>query len=169
MTEEKKKSNETSGSEIVDLTINGKQYQVQVDNNWTLQRTLRYKLGLKGSSKTWCDQGACGSCAVIVDGKPYLSCMTLTVECNGKSIETIEGIAEAKHPLIESYIKHEAIQCGYCTPGFIVTAKALLDRNPDPTEDEVKQALSGNLCRCGTLPRHTQAVLDAAKVLRGEG
>jgi len=94
--------------------------------------------------------------------------MTLTVECKGKSIETIEGIAEAKHPLIESYIKHEAIQCGYCTPGFIVTGKALLDRNPDPTENEVKQALSGNLCRCGTLPRHTQAVLDAAKILRGE-
>jgi aerobic-type carbon monoxide dehydrogenase small subunit (CoxS/CutS family) len=92
--------------------------------------------------------------------------MTLAVECNGKTIETIEGISSGHHPLIDAYIKHHALQCGYCTPGFIVTAKALLDHNPNPTEDEIKEALAGNLCRCGTYPQHPKAVLEAAQVLR---
>jgi aerobic-type carbon monoxide dehydrogenase small subunit (CoxS/CutS family) len=151
----------------IKLNVNGKQYEVQVEPHWTLQRTLQFKLGLTGSAKTFCDHGECGACSVIMDGKTVLSCMTLAVECEGKSIETIEGIAAAKHPLIYSYMKWDAMQCGYCTPGFIVMAKALLDRNPDPTEEEVKQALSGNLCRCGTYPRHTKAVLEAAEQLRG--
>jgi aerobic-type carbon monoxide dehydrogenase small subunit (CoxS/CutS family) len=91
--------------------------------------------------------------------------MTLAIECNGQTIETIEGIAAANHPLIDAYIKHHALQCGYCTPGFIVTAKALLDHNPEPTEDEIKEALAGNLCRCGTYPQHPKAVLETAQVL----
>jgi aerobic-type carbon monoxide dehydrogenase small subunit (CoxS/CutS family) len=94
--------------------------------------------------------------------------MTLAIECDGKTIETAEGIAEAKHPLVESYIKHHTMQCGYCTPGFITTAKALLDRSPDPTEEEIREALGGNLCRCGTYPQHPKAVLEAANNLKKE-
>jgi xanthine dehydrogenase YagT iron-sulfur-binding subunit len=102
-----------------------------------------------------------------VDGRTVLACMTLAIECAGKKIETIEGIAKAKHPLIEAYIKYSCMQCGYCTPGFVVTAKAFLDKNPNPSVEEVKVALSGNLCRCGTYPQHIKAVLEAAKILRG--
>ena len=119
-------------------------------------------MGLLGS-KQFCDRGACGSCTVIMDGRPVLSCMTLAIECGGKKIETIEGIAEKEHPLIESYVNNNAMQCGYCTPGFVVTAKALLDSKAHPSEDDVKQALAGNLCRCGTYPQHPIAVLEAAE------
>ncbi len=152
----------------INLLVNGRPYQVEVEPHWTLQRTLQYKLGLHGSAKTMCDRGQCGSCTVIIDGRPVLSCTTLTIACDGKSIETIEGVAAAEHPLIHTYMKWDAMQCGYCTPGFVLAAKALLDRNPDPTEDEVKVALSGNLCRCGTYPRHIKAVMEAAAQLRGE-
>jgi aerobic-type carbon monoxide dehydrogenase small subunit (CoxS/CutS family) len=92
--------------------------------------------------------------------------MILAIECDGKKIETIEGITRTKHPLIETYVKYSCMQCGYCTPGFIVTAKALLDRNPDPTEEEIKQALAGNICRCGSYPQHIKAVIEAASLLR---
>jgi len=152
---------------LVNLFVNGRHYQVEVEPHWTLQRTLQYKLGLPGSAKTMCDRGQCGSCTVIIDGRAVLSCTTLTVACEGKSIETIEGVAAAKHPLIHAYMKWDAMQCGYCTPGFVLSSKALLDRNSDPTEDEVKLALSGNLCRCGTYPRHVKAVIEAAAELRG--
>jgi aerobic-type carbon monoxide dehydrogenase small subunit (CoxS/CutS family) len=94
--------------------------------------------------------------------------MTLAIECDGATIETAEGIAEAGHPLIESYVKHHAMQCGYCTPGFITTAKALLDRNSEPSEQEIMEALAGNLCRCGTYPQHPKAVLEAARTLKEE-
>jgi aerobic-type carbon monoxide dehydrogenase small subunit (CoxS/CutS family) len=100
-----------------------------------------------------------------MEGRPILSCMTLAIECDGKTIETVEGIAEKDHPLIEKYVEHHAMQCGYCTPGFVVTAKALLDKNSDPDEQEIRQALAGNLCRCGTYPQHIIAVQDAAKKL----
>ena len=153
---------------VVSFRVNGKPCRVEVEPHWTLQRTLQYKMGLPGSAKTFCDRGQCGSCTVIIDGRPVLSCMTLTVACEGKSIETIEGVAAARHPLIHTYMEHDAMQCGYCTPGFILSAKALLDRNANPTEDEVKVALSGNLCRCGTYPRHIEAVMKAAAELRGE-
>ena len=158
-----------TGSPTITLNVNGSEYKVQVEPNWTLQRTLQYKLGLTGSAKTMCDRGACGSCTVIIDGRPVLSCTTLTVECEGKKIETVEGIAADPKwaSLIKSYMKWDAAQCGYCTPGFVVTAKALLKKNPNPTESEVIQALSGNLCRCGTYPRQPKAVLEAAEVLRG--
>ena len=125
------------------------------------------QLGLTGV-KMFCDRGACGSCTVIMDGRAILSCMTLAIECDGKTIETAEGIAQARHPLIDSYVKHHAMQCGYCTPGFITTAKALLDKNPEPNEKEIMQALAGNLCRCGTYPQHPKAVLEAARTLKGE-
>ncbi len=154
-------------SEIeINLIVNGELYEVKIQSNWTLQYLLHDELGLTGT-KEFCDEGACGACTVIIDGRPILSCMTLAIECDGKTIETIEGIARASHPLIEAYVKHSCMQCGYCTPGFIVTAKALLDRNPKPTEEEVKKALAGNLCRCGTYPQHIKAVLEAASNLRG--
>ncbi len=150
---------------LIRLTINGEPYSVQVEPQWTLNYLIHDRLGLT-SPKMFCDRGACGSCTVIMDGRPILSCMTLAIECDGKSIETAEGIAQAKHPLVESYVKHHTMQCGYCTPGFITTSKALLDRNPDPTEEEIREALAGNLCRCGTYPQHPKAVLEAAHKIR---
>jgi len=149
----------------INLTVNGDLHKVRVQSNWTLQYVLHDELGLTGT-KEFCDQGACGACAVIMDGRAILSCMTLAIDCNGKNIETIEGIAKAHHPLIEAYVKYHCMQCGYCTPGFVVTAKALLDKNPNPTEEEIKEALVGNLCRCGTYPQHVKAVLEAASKLQ---
>jgi aerobic-type carbon monoxide dehydrogenase small subunit (CoxS/CutS family) len=150
---------------LIELVVNGETYGLRVQSNWTLQHVLHNELGLTGA-KDFCDRGVCGSCAVIMEGRPILSCMTLAIECDGKAIETIEGIAKANHPLIEAYVKHHCMQCGYCTPGFVVTAKALLDKNPDPKEEEVKEALAGNLCRCGTYPQHVKAVLEAANNLK---
>ena len=152
---------------IIELKINGQVYELKVRPEWTLYQVIHDRLGLTGV-KMFCDRGACGSCTVIMDGRPILSCMTLAIECDGKSIETAEGIAEARHPLIDSYVKYHAMQCGYCTPGFITTAKALLDRNPEPDEKEIMEALAGNLCRCGTYPQHPKAVLEAARTLKEE-
>jgi aerobic-type carbon monoxide dehydrogenase small subunit (CoxS/CutS family) len=149
----------------VRLTVNGEAHAIHVEPQWTLLRVLQQELGLTGT-KEFCGEGACGACTVIIGGRPVLSCMTLAVECDGSSVETIEGIARAGHPLIEAYVKHSCMQCGFCTPGFVVTAKALLDRKPDPTLDEIREALSGNLCRCGTYPAHFKAVTEAAAVLR---
>ena len=151
---------------LIHLIINGQAYELQVEPNWTLNYLIHDKLGMIGA-KMFCDRGACGSCTVIMDGRPILSCTVLAIHCDGKNIETPEGIAAAKHPLIETYIKYHCMQCGYCTPGFVVTAKALLDRNPDPTEEEVREALDGNLCRCSSYPQHPKAVLEAAEKLRG--
>jgi len=152
----------------VKLKVNGRAYELRVEPNWPLRDVLRQKLGLT-SIKDFCNgYGACGSCTVLMNGRPVLSCMLLAAECEGAIIETVEGIADAKHPIIEAYIMNWTAQCGYCTPGFVVTAKALLDRNTNPTVDEIKEALSGNLCRCGSYPVHIKAVQDAAKILRGE-
>jgi aerobic-type carbon monoxide dehydrogenase small subunit (CoxS/CutS family) len=152
--------------ETVHLVVNGDLFQIDVQSNWTLQYVLHDKLGLTGT-KEFCGQGACGACAVIIQGRPILSCLTLAIECDNKNIETIEGIARTKHPLIEAYVKHHCMQCGFCTPGFVVTAKALLDKNPAPTVDEIKEALAGNLCRCGTYPQHVKAVQEASRKLLG--
>jgi aerobic-type carbon monoxide dehydrogenase small subunit (CoxS/CutS family) len=147
------------------ITINGQKYKFQVEPDWTLYHLVHDRLGLTGT-KLMCDRGACGSCTVIMNGRPILSCMTLAVECDGQQIETVEGIAASNHPLVEQYIKHHCMQCGYCTPGFVVTAKALLDRNLNPTEQEIREALGGNLCRCGTYPQHSKAILETAELLR---
>ena len=160
--------NETVSETKITLVVNGDTHDVIVQENWTLQYVLHDVLGFTGT-KLFCDEGACGACTVIMEGRPVLSCMTLAIECDGMHIETIEGIARTEHPLIESYVKHSAMQCGYCTPGFIVTAKALLDRNPNPTPDEIREALAGNLCRCGTYPQHVKAVTEAAGILEQEG
>ena len=149
---------------MIRLTLNGDEYQIQVQPEWTLNYLIHDKLGLT-SPKMFCDRGACGSCTVIMNGRPILSCMTLAIECDGNTIETAEGIADAGHPLVETYVKHHCMQCGYCTPGFITTAKALLDRNPDPKGEEIREALGGNLCRCGTYPQHPKAIMEAAEIL----
>ncbi len=150
------------------LHVNGKDCEVLIEPHWTLQRTLQYKLGLTGA-KQMCDRGACGSCSVIIDGRTVLSCMTLAVECEGKKIETVEGIAADPKwkPLIDSYCKWDAMQCGYCTPGFVVSAKNLLAKNPRPTEEDCRQELAGNICCCGTYPRHPTAIMEAAGVIKG--
>lgn len=151
---------------LITLFVNKQRHEFQVEPNVTLYTLIHDRMGLIGA-KMFCDRGACGSCTVIMEGRPILSCMTLAIECDGKRIETVEGIAAANHPLIETYVKHHCMQCGYCTPGFVVTAKALLDKNPNPTEEEIREALSGNLCRCGTYPQHPKAVAEAAKLLQG--
>jgi len=150
------------------LNVNGKEYDVQIEPHWTLKRTLQFKLGLTGA-KQMCDRGVCGSCTVIIDGRAVLSCTTLAVECEGKAIETIEGIAANPKwkPLIDSYCKWDAMQCGYCTPGFLVGAKALLDKNSNPTVEDCRQALAGNICCCGTYPRHPTAIMEAAQAMKG--
>lgn len=150
----------------IEITVNGGKYRYAVEPHWTLRQILRDHVGYT-SPKDWCGgQGACGSCTVIMNGRAVLSCMTLACECDGAKIETAEGIAKAKHPIIQAYIDANAFQCGYCTPGFVCTAKALLDRNTNPTEADVRDALGGNLCRCGTYQRHPIAVLDAARKLK---
>jgi aerobic-type carbon monoxide dehydrogenase small subunit (CoxS/CutS family) len=163
---------ETTGTEpgaapvTIELTVNGGKYRYAVEPHWSLRQLLRDQIGYT-SPKDWCGgQGACGSCTVIMNGRPILSCMTLACECNGAKIETAEGIAKAKHPIIQAYINNNAFQCGYCTPGFVCTAKALLDRNSNPTEADIRDALGGNLCRCATYQRHPPAVLEAAKNLK---
>ncbi|MDR2356438.1 MAG: (2Fe-2S)-binding protein [Clostridiales Family XIII bacterium] len=153
----------------VALTLNGKPRSLTAAPHWTLQRALRFAAGLTGT-KHMCDRGVCGSCTVILDGRAVLSCQTLAVECEGKTVQTVEGIAaEPKwQPLIDAYCRHDAMQCGYCTPGFLVSAKALLDKNPNPTEAECREALAGNICICGTYPRHAEAILDAVREMAKE-
>lgn len=151
-----------NGREVT-LELGNEPHQVQAAH--TLAYTLRERLGLVGTKIT-CDNGACGSCTVIMDGAAVLSCMTLTVECDGSDITTIEGLADretgALDPLQQSFIDHTAFQCGFCTPGMIMSSKALLDANPAPSEAQVKEALSGNFCRCISHYQVVQAVLDAA-------
>ncbi len=144
---------------LIRLTVNGEAHVMLVEPEWTLYYLLHDRMGLTGA-KMFCDRGACGSCTVIKDGRAILSCMTLAIECNGARIETVEGVAVTHPKLIEKYAEHHAMQCGYCTPGFVVTAKALLDKNPDPTDQEIREALAGNLCRCGTYPQHPIAIQD---------
>ena len=148
---------------VVTLNLNGRQCEALIEPHWTLKRTLQFRLGLTGA-KHMCDRGVCGSCTVIIDGRAVLSCTTLAIECEGKAIQTIEGIAADPKwkPLIDAYCRWDAMQCGYCTPGFLVSAKALLDKNPNPTEQDCREALAGNICICGTYPRHSTAILEAA-------
>lgn len=153
--------------ETMVLTINNVEYKVQIEPYWTLRQTLKHAVGLTGSAKEMCDRGECGSCSVLIDGKPALSCTTLVTTCGGKQIETIEGIAADPDwaPLVDAYVKWDTMQCGYCTPGMLVQAKYLLTQNPDPSEEDIRKAMSGNLCRCGTYSRHVSAIQEAAKAL----
>lgn len=134
---------------LVNVKVNGQSHTLVVNANTTLLDMLRKNLGLTGTKKG-CELGDCGSCTVIIDGKTVNSCLVLAVEASGKEILTIEGLAEGNelHPLQKAFIDYGAIQCGYCTPGMILSAKALLDRNSSPSEEEIKAAIGGNLCRC---------------------
>lgn len=151
------------------LHINGADVEVYVEDHWTLRETLLRAVGLTGNAKEMCDRGGCGSCTVLIDGVPALACTTLVVECNGKEIETSEGIAAdpTYRPLVEAYVKYDASQCGYCTPGQFTVAKYILTKYSDPTEEQIRTELSGNICRCGTYSRHVQAIQEAASVMRG--
>jgi aerobic-type carbon monoxide dehydrogenase small subunit (CoxS/CutS family) len=152
----------TSGK-LVSFKVNGTSVSKYIEAKWTLLEVLRRELGLKGT-KNSCDYGECGVCSVIVDGKLKLACMMLAVEVEGKNIETIEGLAkgDSLHPIQEAFIQYPAFQCGFCTPGMIMTTKALLDENSRPTEDEIRRAISGNLCRCGEYARITVAIQKLA-------
>jgi aerobic-type carbon monoxide dehydrogenase small subunit (CoxS/CutS family) len=148
----------------VALTVNGKKQTASVDPRRTLLDLLRNDLDLTGTKKV-CDRGSCGACTVIKDGEPVYACMTLAVECEGAKVETVESLAKGDryHPLQVAFVEHDALMCGFCTPGFLMASKALLDRNKKPSLDDVKSACAGNICRCGTYPRIFDAVLDASK------
>ena len=151
------------------LSVNGEPVDALVDPAKTLLEVLREDLQLTGT-KHGCELGECGACAVLVNGEPVLSCLTLAVEMQGAAVTTIEGVAEGGqlHPLQDAFADHGGSQCGYCTPGIILTAKALLDKNPTPTRDQIREALSGNLCRCGTYQRIRNAIQQAA-ALKAKG
>jgi aerobic-type carbon monoxide dehydrogenase small subunit (CoxS/CutS family) len=152
------------GETNVQLEINGRSQTVWVEPRTTLADALRNKLNLTGT-KVVCDRGSCSACTVWINDKPVNSCMTLAVDAEGQKITTVEGLARdgKLHPVQEAFIEHDAAMCGYCTPGMVMSAAALLERNPNPTLDDVKAATSGNLCRCGTHPKVFEATLAAAK------
>ena len=149
------------------LTINGETHDVPAAPHETLLSVLRGRLDLTGT-KLVCGRGECGACTVHLDGEPAYSCITLATACEGVAITTIEGVADGDdlHPLQAAFIEHDALQCGMCTPGQIMSALALLERDPDPSEEAVTRWMSGNLCRCGAYPKIARAVLDAARTIR---
>ena len=166
--------------DTIKLTVNSKKYEFTIGDDvepweslaydvypWDmLIWTLREKLGLTGT-KLSCDRGACGTCTVLIDGKPALSCMVLTADCDGKEILTIEGLSDPVsgnlHPIQEAFIENNGTQCGFCAPGMVMATKALLDKNPNPTKEDIKWALAGNICRCGNYNLITKSVLAAAE------
>jgi len=153
--------------QLMEFRVNGERYEVAVEPNRTLLEVLWEDLGLTGT-KMGCNQGECGACTVLLDGIAVCACLTLAVEAKGKEILTIEGLASngQLHPIQQAFMDHFAVQCGYCTPGMIMSAKALLDKTPDPTEDEVRRALQGNLCRCTGYVKVIEAILAAKEKMK---
>jgi carbon-monoxide dehydrogenase small subunit len=151
--------------EIV-LNVNKMNYKVAVEPQRTLVEVLRDTLGLTGTKKS-CNEGECGACTVLMDGKPAASCLVLALDAQGKEITTIEGLSEGEklHPIQEAFVKYAAIQCGFCTPGMVLSAKALLDENPTPTATEVRKGISGNLCRCTGYQQIVDAILAASQTM----
>ena len=149
---------------MIELNVNGEAHTVIAEDHRTLLEVLRESLGLTGTKEA-CDLGDCGACTVLIDGKPTLSCLTLALDAQGKEITTIEGLAKngQLHPVQKAFVDKGAVQCGFCSPGMILTSKALLDNNPHPTEHEVRQGISGNLCRCTGYVKIIDAVLAAAE------
>lgn len=152
--------------QIIALKINGSTYEVAAEPRDTLLETVR-QLGFKGAKEA-CDLGECGTCTVIIDGMPVLACLTLALEAQGKEITTVEGLAEGQelHPIQKAFVDHGAIQCGFCTPGMIVAAKALLDENPNPGPEDINAAIGGHLCRCTGYAKIREAVRAAGKTLQ---
>ena len=159
----------------IKLNINNKTHEVEVESRTTLLSVLRDGFDTNGNhldltgAKQICDRGECGGCTVQVDGKAVYSCMTLALEAQGKQITTVEGLANGDrlHPVQEAFVQHDALMCGFCTPGFVVAAKSLLDQNPSPSPDEIKEGLAGNICRCGTYPFIFEAVETASRKMGG--
>ena len=153
----------------ISLTVNGEYEEVFVQSNWTLLQTLREQLSMTGT-KNGCTAGECGACTVLLNGEPVNSCMVLGLECDGAEVVTVEGLSENGElaPIQNAMIESGAIQCGFCTPGVMINAHALLERNPDPTEDEIKTAMVGNLCRCTGYVRIIDSIKEAAKEMAAE-
>jgi aerobic carbon-monoxide dehydrogenase small subunit len=156
--------------EIVTLRVNGREYEVILEPQLLLVDVLRDQIGLTGT-KYACGAGDCGACTVLIDGLPSFSCLTLAVTVRDKSILTIEGVADGNrlHPLQQAFVDHGAVQCGFCTPGMILSAKALLDEDPEPSREDIKKALGGNLCRCTGYVKIVDAVEAAAAAMRERG
>lgn len=154
----------------IHVNVNNRGYSLQVQPHWTLAHVLREKLGLTGT-KIACDEGACGACTVLIEGETVLSCMKLAVECNDKKILTIEGLSQGDRldPIQAAWLEEHGAQCGFCSPGMILTAKAFLEENSDPTEPEVRRAMSGNICRCANYDHIVNSVLAAAKKIQERG
>jgi len=155
--------------QAIALEVNGDTYEVLVSPNQTLLEVLREKLGLTGTKKG-CDLGACGACTVLLDGAAYLSCLMLAVDAVGKKIVTIEGLSQGGelHPLQKSFVELGGLQCGFCTPGIIMTAKAVLDEEPQPTEESLKKKMAGNLCRCTGYKKVLDSIMGATARMGGE-
>ncbi|HWP42278.1 MAG TPA: (2Fe-2S)-binding protein [Blastocatellia bacterium] len=156
------------GKTEVALMINGARRVVEVEPRVTLLEALRHELDLTGAKRV-CDRATCGACTVIMDGKPVYSCSVLAIDAQGKAITTVEALSQGDrlHPIQQAFVDNDAQQCGFCTPGFVVACKAFLDKNPNPTPEEVRRGLGGNLCRCGTYMGVRAAVLQAAKAQKG--
>lgn len=155
---------ESEMKKLISLTINNEEYELAVAPNQTLVEVLRYELGLTGT-KQGCGVGDCGTCTVILDGKPVNSCLVLAVQANGKHVLTIEGMQtdQGLHPIQQAFVDKGAIQCGFCSPGMILSAKSLLDQNPKPDESEIRMAISGNLCRCTGYQKIVEAIQHASE------
>jgi xanthine dehydrogenase YagT iron-sulfur-binding subunit len=152
----------------IQLTINGRVHRLEIEPRVTLLDAVRNRLGMTGLKRV-CDRGSCGACTMIVDGRTIYSCSTLAIEAQGKAIRTVEGLAQgtALHPVQQAFCRHDALMCGFCTPGFVVASVALLEKTPKPTPDEAHKALDGNICRCGTYVKVLQAVMNTQGVRRG--
>ena len=152
----------------VTLKIDGRVVKALIEPRRTLLSVLREELGLTGS-KRGCGRGQCGACTVIIDGETAYACLTLAIDCEGREIRTVDGLAagERLHPVQEAFVAHDAYQCGFCTPGQVMSAVALLEHNPHPSEDEIRHEMAGNLCRCGAYPNIIRAIVAAAE--KGEG
>jgi carbon-monoxide dehydrogenase small subunit len=153
--------------EEITLKVNGIDYRLSIEARRTLLEVLRENLGLTGTKKS-CNEGNCGACTVLMDGQPVASCLVLAIDAQGKEILTIEGLSEGEklHPIQEAFLKHGAIQCGFCTPGMVMSAKAFLDENPEPTTTEVRKAISGNLCRCTGYQHIVDSIMAASKMMQ---
>ena len=153
----------------IDVVVNGKEHVLEVGVSETLVEVLRERLGLTGS-KIGCNRGECGACTVLIDGESILSCLTLAIECDGKSILTIEGLENPDtgelDPIQEAFVENFGIQCGFCTPGMVMSAKALLDKTPNPSEQEIREGIQGNLCRCTGYQQIVESIHAAGKMMR---
>lgn len=156
------------GEVPIQLTVNGRRYELKVEPRVTLLDALRTRLDLTGLKRV-CDRGTCGACTMIVDGRTIYACSTLAIEAQAKNIRTVEGLTSGTvlHPVQQAFCDTDGLMCGFCTPGFVVAAVALLEKNPSPTAEQAKRALDGNICRCGTYPRVLEAALRAKGVARG--